>query len=101
MLVHIIVPAYELFNCILASIVVIVSMILMGFLSKVSLKDGFRYSLYTIFVGASIIELAIAILSPQEFENNWAILVISLLFIIEIILLVSTNHMSNKFLTNK
>ncbi len=94
LLLHFIFLSYEPFNCILNSVIILSSVILLYLSSVIRLKDGFRYSLYCLFPVFSIVELVCGFNSLPDFYDNYWIVAIASFVILQIILLIAANHMS-------
>lgn len=81
-----IIPQYELFNIAATSFVIILNSALILVASNI-LNDAFKISLSFIFSLLGIIEIVLAILSPQEIVSNYYVVGIVLLIIFEVIIL--------------
>ena len=63
-------PAYPLFNCVATSIIIVIEMIIQCAISKVCLKDGFKYSLATLMPIGAIVCIVLGVTANDRFENN-------------------------------
>lgn len=87
---------YHTYNCILNSIIIVVSAIILYLVSSINLKDGYRVSFNCLFPLFTIIELVCGGMAAEQIKNNICILAILLLIILQVVLLVLCNYLSNK-----
>lgn len=66
--------SYEWLNVLLSSGIIILSGIFMLLISLLSLKDGFKSSLYVIYPIWGFIELVLSLFSPDRITDNWMII---------------------------
>ena len=85
---------YQTFNWVLNSIIIAVFIIMQFLTSVLTLKDGFKYSLYCLFPVISLIELICGFCSPEKFQDNPAIIIILLLIVLQITILITANYLS-------
>lgn len=95
LLIGMIISSYETFHVVANSGVIIVNTALLLVLGTLDVKDGFRYSLNLLFPAFALIEFLIVCFSRPEVENNWGLIVILLLLVLQIILLLGAKKMSN------
>ena len=93
---HLLFDSYTLFNCGLSTIVVIISVCMLCIVSRIKLKDAFRYSLYIMAVLVSIAQLILSIIADSKFANNNSLFAIVILIVSELILILSANHISKQ-----
>ena len=62
--------------------------------SALTLKDGYKYSLYCLFPVIYLIELICGFCSPAHITDNPVIIIILLLFMLQIAMLITTNYLS-------
>lgn len=86
--------SYSLFNCLLTSGIIIFNMVLMYLVSILTLKDAYRISINVLFPLLFMAEFVCGLFSPEQWKDNWCIILISLLLLIEGIILIITNHIS-------
>jgi len=88
--------SYEWLNVLLSSGIIILSGIFMLLISLLSLKDGFKSSLYVIYPIWGFIELVLSLFSSDRITDNWMIIVITLMVVLQLILLFIANVISKK-----
>jgi hypothetical protein len=86
---------YNVFNFILSSTVIVFNMLLGEVMYFFVKKDGFKISFSFVFLLIGFIQFVIALIAKQEFQNNFSILLIAILVLIQLTLLV----LSSKFNT--
>ena len=77
-------------NC----IVIVANALLLSGVSSMQLHDGFRYSLYCLFSIATVVEFIICLFSPDRFNDNWALITIIVMLVIEVVLLLAASGIS-------
>lgn len=90
-LIGLIVSSYETFNVCLTSVVIIATTLLLGWLSSSNLKDAFKISLTVLFSFLGLVEFVLGHIAPSQFENNWYLVVIIVLIIIESLFVISSS----------
>lgn len=90
-------PAYPLFNCVATSIIIVIEMIIQCAISKVCLKDGFKYSLATLMPIGAIVCIVLGVTANDRFENNINLYLVIVLIIIQISLILISKKLSNTF----
>lgn len=90
-LIGLIVSSYETFNVCLTSVVIIATTLLLGWLSSSNLKDAFKISLTVLFSFLGLVEFVLGLVAPSQFEDNWYLVVIIVLIIIESLFLISSS----------
>lgn len=93
-LIGLIATSYETFNWILSSVVIIATIVLLGWLSASSLKDAFKISLSFLFSFLGLVEYILAIVAPSQFADNWYLIVIIGLIVIESLFVIASNMAS-------
>lgn len=88
--------SYEWLNVLFSSGIIILSGIFMLLISVLSLKDGFKSSLYVIYPIWGFIELVLSLFSSDRITDNWMIIVITLMVVLQLILLFIANVISKK-----
>lgn len=91
-----IITAYPPTNVFLNSVVILLSGIVFGVLSYISLKDAFKYSLTYLFALIGFVEYILGIFAPPELNNNWFVVLIIVILTLEIILISLTNIVTQK-----
>lgn len=90
-LIGLIVSSYETFNVCLTSVVIIATTLLLEWLSSSNLKDAFKISLTVLFSFLGLVEFVLGLIAPAQFENNWYLVVIIVLIIIESLFVISSS----------
>ena len=90
-LIGLIVSSYETFNVCLTSVVIIATTLLLGWLSASNLKDAFKISLTVLFSFLGLVEFVLGLVAPSQFEDNWYLVVIIVLIIIESLFVISSS----------
>lgn len=90
-LIGLIVSSYETFNVCLTSVVIIATTLLLGWLSSSNLKDAFKISLTVLFSFLGLVEFVLGLVAPSQFEDNWYLVVIIVLIIIESLFVISSS----------
>ncbi|MCR4827742.1 MAG: hypothetical protein K5882_12460 [Bacteroidales bacterium] len=93
-LIGLIATSYETFNWVLSSVVIIATIVLLGWLSSSSLKDAFKISLSFLFSFLGLVEYILAIVAPSQFADNWYLIVIIGLIVIESLFVIASNKAS-------
>ena len=95
LLIGMIASSYESFHVVTNSGVIIVNTALLFVLGTLNVKDGFRYSLNLLFPIFALIEFLIICFSRSEVENNWGLIVVLLILVLQVILLLGAKKISN------
>lgn len=95
-LLGLIITAYHPINVCLNSTVILLCGIVLWIVSSIHLKDAFKVSLTTLFAAMGGIEYILGFFAPAEWNNNWFAIVIIVLLAIEIVIVLSTNYVTNK-----
>ena len=91
-----IITSYELFNICVTSTVIILTSLSLIYLSSSKLKDAFKISLLFMFGFIGVIEFILGTMAPKEFKNNWYLMIIIVLLIIEFVFLLFGQLLSKK-----
>ena len=89
-----IVTSYNTFNICVSSMVIIATAVLIAGLSKSNIKDAFKISLTLLFILMGITQFVLAILSPEQYKDNWYLIAIIVLVIIEFVFVILSNLFS-------
>ena len=95
-LAGLIMSAYESFNIVATSAIILITMGLLYATTVIQLKDAFRVSLCMIFAFVGLILFLLMLFSPHQIQDNWAMIVALVLIIIEIIVLYIAHGVSKK-----
>jgi hypothetical protein len=74
---------YPIFNCILSSFMIGINLVLIQLMYKSYIKDGFKISLSFIFLAIGIIQYGVALFAKQELKNNFLVILIAVLALIQ------------------
>lgn len=91
-----ILDSYLWFNVVTNSLVLLFTIFIGLWISKSNISKYFRLSLSFIIPILTLGELACGCLMPPFFRNNWVLLIITLLVIIEIAIIFTIYRVSNK-----
>lgn len=94
MLIGMVITSYTLFNVCVNSVVIIANVLMMYAIASSSLSNGFKISLSMLFPLFALIELVLGFAAPDSFENNWYIVVLTIILLVEFILLSVTGVIS-------
>lgn len=86
--------AYPLFNCIATSIIIVIEMILQCAISRVRLKDGFKFSLASLMPIGAIVCIILGVTAHDRIENNINLYIAIVLIIIQISLILISKKVS-------
>lgn len=89
--------AYPLFNRIATSIIIVTEMILQCAISKVWLKDGFKFSLAILMPIGAIVCIILGVTAYDRIENNVNLYTAIILIIIQISLILISKKLSENF----
>lgn len=89
--------AYSTFNCTLTCSVIILNMVVMFLVSILTLKDGYRISLNVLFPFLFVGEFVCGLFSPEQWKDNWFIIILALMILVEGVILIITNYVSKNF----
>lgn len=81
--------------------VVVISGVMLMLVQCLKLSDAYRYSLNTLFSIATIGEWITAFFAPNELKNNWFVVVALVILVIEVLLLIASNSITNINSKNK
>ena len=85
---------YPTFNICLNCGVIVVTTILLYILQVTKLKDGYYISLYMLFGILGFIEIILGLFTPQNYIDNWYLLIILLIIVFQAIILTITHIIS-------
>ena len=72
------------------------NLILLQLMYKYSIKDAFKISFSFIFFFIGFIQFVIALIAKQEFQNNFSIILLAALVLIQLTLFVLSSKFKNK-----
>jgi hypothetical protein len=85
---------YPIFNMLVNCGVIAATTALIYALTVTKLQDGFRIPLTIIFSILGFVEFLLGLFAPQQYENNWFLIVIVLFVVFETIVFVLCNKIS-------
>lgn len=94
--IGLIVSAYDTFNMLVNSGVILITTIFIWLLYKMALRDAYKISSTLLFVIIGTIQFVIGCFMPQQFHDNWILLIEMLCLGFEVLMIIVTNFMSNK-----
>lgn len=86
--IGLIVSSYSIFNVCMSSAVIIATTLLLWGMARSKMKDGFKIGLSFLFAFLGLLEFVLAILSPEQYKDNWYLIAIILLVITEFVFIV-------------
>jgi len=92
--IGLLVSSYSMFNMCASSLVIIVSTVLIAFMAKSGVKDAFKISLTLLFALLGIVQFVLAVLSPEQYKDNWYLIAIIVLVIIEFVFVILSSLFS-------
>ena len=95
-LLGVILSGYGSLNVYLNSAIILINGIILYSLYIVNLKDGFRYSLTSIFGFMALVEYALGFYAPTNYENNWFAIFMLITLAVEVLIIVSANFVTSK-----
>lgn len=90
-----ILTAYAQFNMWLNCGVVLTNTILLYALQFIKLRDAYYISLSLLVIFFGLVEFVLGLFAPNDFENNWYLIVLIILIVIEAIQLILAHYVSN------
>lgn len=87
---------YSLFNVLFVNFSIILSIILLLLLSKKSIVDGFKIGFSVLFLITGLIRLVLAAISPNQFNDNFIVILFIFLAGIEYFLVFTGAVLKNK-----
>lgn len=95
-LVGFILTVYQSTNVYLNSAVILLCGIVLWVVSSTHLKDAFKISLTSLFAIIGGVEYILGFFAPNEWSNNWFAILMVAVLVIEIIIILLTNFVTNK-----
>lgn len=95
-LLGLILTAYHSTNIYLNSAVILLSGIILWVLSSIHLKDAFKVSLTCLIAIVGGLEYILGFFAPEEWSNNWFAILMIIVLVIEIIIILLTNYVTNR-----
>ena len=95
-LIGLLIAAYQPTNVYLNSAVILLGGIILWIISSTHLKDAFKISLTSLFTIVGLIEYILGFFAPNEWSNNWFVILVMVILAIEVIVVLMTNYVTNK-----
>ena len=92
--IEMLLSVYPLFNCVLNSCIIIVNVALLIAVSSMPLKDGYKVSFNCLFPAMCLLQLIFGFYAPEHFKDSPCVIAILIIFLLQIILLVSAKIVS-------
>lgn len=83
-------------NLIASSVVILFTTLILLLVNIVKLKDAFRFSLNVLFAFGGFVEYLLSAFAPPQIEDNWSIMVVVGLILLEVITFVVVHTVSSK-----
>lgn len=100
-ILSLVIEAYSSMTMLQGCAVVVINAAILMLVQCLKLSDAYRYSLNTLFAIATIGEWLTAFFAPNELTNNWFIVVALVILVLEILLLIVSNSITNINSKNK
>lgn len=100
-ILSLLIDAYTSVAMIQGCMAVLISAVILMFVQCLKLSDAYRYSLNTLFTIVSVGEWITAFFAPNELINNWFLMVALVILVLEVLLLVASNSITNIKSKNK
>lgn len=81
--IGLIASSYNTFNICLSSAIIAVTTLLLWGVAASNIKDAFKIALTFFFAFLGLVEFVLAVLSPEQYNDNWYLIAIILLIITE------------------
>ncbi|MCQ2211633.1 MAG: hypothetical protein MJZ34_15230 [Paludibacteraceae bacterium] len=94
-LIGLIVSSYPSFNVGLNSAVIVLTTLLLFVLSSIKLKDAFKISLTLLTCILGCVEFFLGLFANDKFENNWYLVVLVILLLVQGALFMTSYVVSN------
>lgn len=91
-----IISNYNLFNYLLVDFVIIYTFVFLYLLNLTEMKDGYKIGLGFAYPIILVIKIILSLLSPSYFSNNYLILILLVICLIELTIFLSAKYM-NKY----
>lgn len=100
-ILSLVIEAYSSMAMLQGCSVVVISAVILMLVQCMKLSDAYRYSLNTLFSMVTIGEWVTAFFAPNELKNNWFVVVALVILVIEVLLLIASNSITNINSKNK
>lgn len=94
LLIGLILSAYGWQNVVCSTMAIIATTIFFLLGTSTSVKDGFKLGLILLFSVVGLIQFLLAAFMPSTFIDNWCLIAILLLLVIEVVILIITQKVS-------
>lgn len=97
LLLGLIISAYGCVNLVASTVILVLTAVILLLINgRMSLKDGYVVSLNILIPIIGLIQYLIAIFMPSRFSDNWGLIMLLALTVIEAIILIAANRISTK-----
>lgn len=97
LLLGLIISAYGCVNLVASTVILVLTAVVLLLINgRMSLKDGYVVSLNILIPIIGLIQYLIAIFMPSRFSDNWGLIMLLALTVIEAIILIAANRISTK-----
>lgn len=100
-ILSLVIEAYSSMAMLQGCAVVAINAVILLLVQYLKLSDAYRYSLNTLFTIVTIGEWITAFFAPNELTNNWFIVVALVILVLEVLLLIASNSITNINSKNK
>ena len=100
-ILSLVIEAYSSMAMLQGCAVVVISVVMLILVQCLKLNDAYRYSLNTLFSMVTIGEWVTAFFAPNELANDWFVVVALVILVLEILLLIASNSITNINSKNK
>lgn len=97
LLLGLIISAYGCVNLVASTVILVLTAVVLLLINgRMSLKDGYVVSLNILIPIIGLIQYLIAIFMPSRFSDNWGLIMLLVLTVIEAVILVAAKSISTK-----
>lgn len=97
LLLGLIISAYGCVNLVASTVILVLTAVVLLLINgRMSLKDGYVVSLNILIPIIGLIQYLIAIFMSNRFSDNWGLIMLIALTVIEAIILIAANRISTK-----
>ena len=100
-ILSLVIETYSFMAVLQGCAVVVISTIILLLVQCLRLSNAYRYSLNALFSFSTIGEWITAFFAPNELINNWFVVVALIILVLEVLLLVASNSITNTNSKNK
>lgn len=86
--IGLIASSYNTFNICLSSAVIAITTLLLWGMASSNMKDAFKIALTFFFAFLGLVEFVLAVLSPEQYKDNWYLIAIIILTIVQAVFII-------------